>query len=439
MTAPNVGLPTDDQYDDASNLGDEEYDLSELDDDQTSDYSDDVETQGPPEGKPPAGEKPSPEGAPGTTPRDSQGRFARREAEAAPGAEGEAPPAGEAPPGGEEVREEAPRENPPFTFRGAKQDWTIEGSQVSEDWIHLPRKTFETEIRSLLADAIEHRTSFRPRLAEAQAVRQKSDAFLKQINADSYESAVAIVAHARTFQEKFADLVREGPEAIAEWLDGFQANLPKLQAAALAKTREKLVELAKQGKLTDEQPATEERESLEPLTEAHYEQLRREVPGIVRQLRDSDPELMKLISDEDLGVLAEDFAEIIERFVDRAPEDAPEYGLDRGDIYYDRALMTKRMRRFAKTIGARRVHANEAAEAAEANARRQGQGGRPAPPTVSARGKEAGRVEIPLLPARGNRAEYEEWEALPMDVQLASRDQAKRSTGKGIWPSKQKA
>lgn len=444
MTAPNVGIPRDEDYDDATELSDEEFDLSELDEtggDAEEDHLEQERPAAPKKGAPPATEQ-------GGTPRDERGRFAPRgiqeapageepaHADETPGAEG-APAGGEGPP--------APEENPTFSFRGAKQDWQIEGSQVSKDWIHIPR-SFEPDFRALLADAIEHRTSFRQRLGDAQQIRQKQEAFFKTAKVESYEDAITLVEGARSFMENFAVLVQKGPDAIAEWLDGFERNLPKLNATALDRQRKRLIELAKAGKLIEEEGGgagglVDDQGDLPTLTDEHYAQLRHEVPQVLRGLRDTDPELMKLLSDDDLQVLAEDVGEVIERVVAIAPHDAPEYGLDRGDIYYDKALLLGKLRRFAKAVSAKRQHVEEATRAEAQNRARSGGAGStprtPAPPTVSARGRETGRVEIPLLPK--TREEMEEWDGLDINTQLASRDQGKRSTGKGIWPSRQKA
>lgn len=417
---------SEEQLDDEP-LGDDEYDLSDLDG-----GNEDGEEQGPEDAEAQPGEEPLAEGQTSRDqPRDpATGKFlpARSAAPAGQPAHAEQrAPDGAAPTGQPDGTQQQPEE---FSFRASRQAFSVPGSQVSQDWIHLPRH-YEGELRQLLGDAIEHRGNFRQRLSTMQQKVDTAEKFAKSLGANSFEEAAAVYAGSKTFQQHFAELVRQGPEAIAEWLDEFSTNLPRLQAQALEDQRRQLVKLAQEGRLGPDGQPTEQGSSPQQGAESsipqeYFPQLQQELRGVLEELRAEDPAL-EALRPQDLDALHRRLSRFVGQIYARSPEHLPELGVDRGDIIYDKALLRTEMQEMVQLIGPSRQEMEEAARAARSNMR----GGRnPIPPTASSKGQSSGTPAVPPLPSTSE--EKDAWMELPLDVQEASIQAGVRSAKRRV-------
>jgi hypothetical protein len=128
-----------------------------------------------------------------------------------------------------------------WSFRADREQHTIPGARVAPDGsLTIPANQVAT-IRQLLAEGIAHRGSwqeergqYEARIAELeQAVEQHPD-----------------VLRARAFNERLLALMAQGPEAMAAWLDQFEANRPALLAQAEQAVLQQRLEAAERERTT---------------------------------------------------------------------------------------------------------------------------------------------------------------------------------------------
>lgn len=140
---------------------------------------------------------------------------------------------------------------PEWSFRADRQTISIPGSAVGEEGVFIPKGQLE-RVQQLLAEGQAHRGSWRSR---EQAYQQEIDR-LKTAQDEE-------VARARAFNEGLLELMQQGPEAMASWLDDYQTNFPRFMAEAEKRALEG--RLAAQQEQLDEWAAEREAERVEPL------------------------------------------------------------------------------------------------------------------------------------------------------------------------------
>ena len=419
-----------------TDLNDDDYpsleeDVSGVSDDGDADEDDDpIETDEPPAEATPAEKAAQSKtaaqakvDAKGNRHRPEDGKFDGR-AEQAPVGDEEPQLEGEEPSG-----EPVQTQKTPFQFRADQQAFQFPGSEVDDEWIRIPR-THEADLRTLLAEGVAHRGSHRKQLTVASQQRQAAEK--RAILAESE------AVKARAFLTHLTDLQKKGPEAVAEWLDELDRNMPALEAKAVQRQTAYMLEQAKarldQPAAREEQPAAE-RGAQGGGQRFEYDSTQL-IPNLVANFADwvdQDPELNTLLNEDDLRELAEDLEPHLDSIYAVALDDDVEAGYTKGDVLIRQSIARQHLKRRAAQKRRLLGMNTEANKAAEANARRTGAGQQGAPPAVAGKGSSgkapAKGMFVPKLPKLGDKAAMDRWlEDYTLDQQLASKAAGIRET-----------
>jgi hypothetical protein len=316
---------------------------------------------------------------PAGTPRDERGRFASRSE--APGESGTAEPTDsddDALPGEGDPPQDpaavastdpppAPEPEPvPYAFRVNGQEQTIEGA------------TYRKGVGLVIPEgaAMERATRLHTlgRYWEAQGQQQLRSMEQRLAATESFVSED--VARGQAVAAFFDDLLAQGPEAVAMWLDGFQQNAPILAERARADALHQQLQAMKRG----QQPP--ERERAADPTASLREEAGATLAETIGEVRTALPDLAGL-TDADVAEITAAVREHDPLTFFRYPteDEVITHGLDPRAPVLDAAKLERLVRLAARAlIGPReaaakaRAEAEAAAkkkqEAAQANARR---------------------------------------------------------------------
>lgn len=359
MTAPNTAVPAEPEF--------------------VEDVFDEDEQEGTPEAPPASPAQPDSEAAPaqadpahpadGSQPRDEQGRF-KTQAEQDAASAGQPAPAVPAP----AVAPEAPAPAP-YAFRADGKDWSIDGATVSPDGSLVVPKARLADLQGLLAEGIAHRGSW----------RQREKDFQQQVADAKAQNAFEVDRGTRLWN-LVVEQLQKSPDQVAEWLDGLQAELPRIlnevQQQALETEKEAL--RASHGDIEVERQAQQLLPQLTGTLQHYTEQIAQRYPGV-------DP---RKVYEKFYGRLDSVFAE--------ATEDMPDIGVKQG-AYYIRLDQLEQEFQWAKNL-------LDAAKAASDTAAKNTAAVTPAPvpPTVVGKGTPPGG-EAKKIPSFKTKEEADQW------------------------------
>lgn len=258
----------------------------------------------------------------------------------------------------------------PFRFRADHREVEVPGALEWDHGIYVPKDAWNGVVSRHLADreqVYQTVTGLQRQVEELQPDRNPE------------------VLQARVTLQKFLELFDSGPEAVAQWLDNFAVNAPRLQAEIQAQTYQQQLQLRQQQSTLQDQ-------------EYMAQQLTGQLPGYLEQnieaLIGQVPELGELKgSTKQLREQLWPFARALFWEADR---DYPEHGVMRGQIVVRRDALEPLLKQEAtRRLEAKRLQAGQ-----EHNARALGK----TPPlkTVPSRGRP--------VPA-GTRKEYKPGES----------------------------
>lgn len=352
----------------------------------------DTATAEPPAGKPDA-----------DIPRGPDGKFAKKDATAAPaGQPPEGAPAAGAPaiPGTkpEGVAAAALPAEPPitaptleFSFRADGKPITVPGSKVTDEGVFIPREHM-AEIQRYLSHGVVYQGSFRQRLEEANA---KVAAAENRVTKEVEESK-----HFLTF---FADLLEKGPDAIQQWLDDFTANRRDLEADAKIAYAEALTNRKEKPVLPEKVAGFDEPED-DFLAGIDRDEMMTQLSNVLAtNLKEVIVEnTVRGMTDADVNRLHKAIAsdpEEMERYFAVATEDIPDMKVKKGDVLVRQAALLKRVQYEAAVVSEARKAVSDASAADAANKKRAG-GGAPPPTAAVAGAGAAGKKAVPIPKTR---------------------------------------
>jgi hypothetical protein len=284
---------------------------------------------------------------------------------------------------------EKPAEAPVFGFTADRKQYTFDGSRVTDEGILIPRK-YEPQLRDLLAEGVTHRGSFRETL---QAVREDADTRVALLE-ERVARAESTAKEWSTFAEHFGQLREQGPDAIAEWLDAWDKNMPELAAKAKEAGVSALEQFyrEKTGRNADGTPyvpeggrAAAQAEPEEPAVQFTDEQVRAEldlvlseIPSRAPQFAGLTPALQKEVAEEimDMGLQDRVFALAVRSGQQRVDGwgdqifDVPFASPERPVILTNGKWLTSYLQRKVKAATGSAQQVAAASEAEKANARR---------------------------------------------------------------------
>ena len=283
-----------------------------------------------------------------------------------------------------------PEGGQPFRFRADHREVEVPGALEYEHGIYVPKEAWNGVVSRHLAD---RDTLFQQHQREVNRLQQEVEIRDPDKNPRVIEAGVTL--------QKFRELMDQGPEAVAQWLDNFAVNRPLLEAEIRAQTLQAQLEARQQ------QSTQYEQEQL-------VAQVTERLPGYVEEnisaLISQTPELASLKGSE--KKLVEQLWPYIGSLLWEADRDYPEHGVRRGQIVPRKELFLQALKQEAT----RRDEIKRLEDAARHNQRALGNGANKTPKTVPARGRPvpAGQKQREFKPGEARQAkdDYLDWDPL---------------------------